>query len=507
MSVYAPSGLTLTQATVYWYVPHQSSGADMFAEEWSGSTEELESGAPYDARYTPDTHTLPPGATNFSLMAYCSSDDGPYGCEFPSGQTPEIQMFGSAITVSDNTPPTGSATGGALTGSGPFSGSQSIAYSASDSLSGIHSVTLEIDGKPVATHSYSGECPNTTFLACPASQSGSLTWNTASVAPGPHEVALSIENAAGDTTVIDDHAVTIANQLTQTSSGPDATRGAPNGTNASDQAKLTARWVRTPKMALTERYGTRERTTGTLTTTSGQPITGASLDIYAIPAYQGAHAQSLGSVQTGTTGDWTLTLPVNIPSATISFAYRSHVNDTVPVATATLELDVHAGLTLHIAPRVTSVGRKIFFSGVLHGAPIPLGGKQLVLEASSGGEWIQFDTLGTNAKGPLPRELSLQVSRSSDLQVPRNLPSRSGLPVPGRRLQQRCRARALNDAQLEPRSGKLSSTSRTLSGSEGRGWGRTGHQLFFLGRYYGYTQFLKQCMRGEVDGSESRGGS
>jgi hypothetical protein len=45
------------------------------------------------------------------------------------------------------------------------------------------------------------------------------------------------------------------------------------------------------------------------------------------------------------------------------------------------------------------VGRKIFFSGVLHGTPIPEGGKQLVLEASSGREWIQFNTIATNAKG------------------------------------------------------------------------------------------------------------
>jgi hypothetical protein len=72
----------------------------------------------------------------------------------------------------------------------------------------------------------------------------------------------------------------------------------------------------------------------------------------------------------------------------------------VAVATATLRLNVHAGIALKIAPRSVSVGRKIFFSGVLHGEPIPEGGKQLVLEARSGrGEWIQFNTIRTNASG------------------------------------------------------------------------------------------------------------
>jgi hypothetical protein len=52
-----------------------------------------------------------------------------------------------------------------------------------------------------------------------------------------------------------------------------------------------------------------------------------------------------------------------------------------------------------VAPRISSVGRRIFFSGALHGTPIPPGGKQLVLEARSSGEWLQFDTISTGAKG------------------------------------------------------------------------------------------------------------
>jgi hypothetical protein len=72
----------------------------------------------------------------------------------------------------------------------------------------------------------------------------------------------------------------------------------------------------------------------------------------------------------------------------------------VDAATAILTLRVHAGIALRIAPRVASIGRKIFFSGVLHGAPIPEDGKQLVLEARSGKEgWIQFNTIHTDTKG------------------------------------------------------------------------------------------------------------
>jgi hypothetical protein len=52
-----------------------------------------------------------------------------------------------------------------------------------------------------------------------------------------------------------------------------------------------------------------------------------------------------------------------------------------------------------LTPRTSSVGGTIVFTGTLHGAQLPPGGKQLVLEASSGGEWIQFRTIATDAKG------------------------------------------------------------------------------------------------------------
>jgi len=181
---------------------------------------------------------------------------------------------------------------------------------------------------------------------------------------------------------------------------PAALRGPANGTNASDQATLTAHWARTPKGSFTSRYGERERITGRLTTSAGQPISGALIDVYSTPGYQGAQARlSAVGMHTGPAGEWSLTLPPDYSSCTLRFAYRSHLNDTVPAATASLTLRVHAGLTLDIAPHTASVGRQIFFSGVLHGTPIPPGGKQLVLEASSGREWVEFRTISTNAKG------------------------------------------------------------------------------------------------------------
>lgn len=207
--------------------------------------------------------------------------------------------------------------------------------------------------------------------------------------------------AAGSTTST--AVASLVTSLASTSIGPGSPlslRGPVNGTSASDQANLTARWTSTTRESRTSGYGALDRISGRLSTIANAPIGGAGIDVYETPAYHGATASRVGSVVTGPTGGWTLTLPRGVSSTSLLFSYRSHLDDTVASAAAKLRLNVHAGIALRIAPRVASVGRKIFFSGLVHGAPIPEGGKQLVLEARSGhGAWIQFNTVSTDAKG------------------------------------------------------------------------------------------------------------
>lgn len=211
IGVTAPQGETLTYYSIYWYVAGKSSGGDVFSEVWSGGSE-LENGEnTLNARYVPETHTLPSGATNIVMATYCSTDDYSNPCTYSEPETPAIAMFGSAITVSDPTPPTGGLTGGGLDGNGPVSATQSISYNTSDPLAGVYTVQLVVDGNVVTTNSYANSCSFTNFQPCPASEPGTLAWDTASVPNGAHEIDLLITNAAGDTTVIGDHAITTSN--------------------------------------------------------------------------------------------------------------------------------------------------------------------------------------------------------------------------------------------------------------------------------------------------------
>jgi hypothetical protein len=220
LSVPPGSGLTISAVSVYWYEPQATSGATTYAQAWSGSTLLGEAIDPVDHTYTPDNYTLPAGATDFRLQSNCAQSDGVQGCVIGSGsETPDLQMFGSQVTVDDGSAPTGSATGGALAAGGSVGGTQALSYGATDSVVGVRLVQLLVDGQAVAQDDYASQCPYTNFQACPATVSNTLVWNTASVPNGAHEVALRVVNAAGNTTVIDDHAIEVANSGSQAGNG------------------------------------------------------------------------------------------------------------------------------------------------------------------------------------------------------------------------------------------------------------------------------------------------
>ena len=370
-----------------------------------------------------DSWTLPQGARDFEAHVNCSTDGSSPTCYFADSiAVPALNDI--TLTLEDNTPPViESASGPLATAAADKStvaGSQTLSFTAGDADSGVRSATLTLtpqDGETPYTHTFdfAAQCSYDSWNACPLTESVSeFSLNTATLKDDSYTVNLTVTDAAGNTASDSLGTITTAGPPSTAAAGvlaasatggaigpgsPAAVRGAPNGTNASDQAKLTARWTSTAKATRTSGYGQADRVSGRLTTATGQPISGALLDVGAIAADQGAKAASLASVRTGPTGAWTLTLPKGISSSALRFAYDSHVDDTIPAATASLTLRVHAGCELRITPRTTSVGHTIVFSGTLHGAPIPPGGKQLVLEASSGGEWIEFRTITTDAKG------------------------------------------------------------------------------------------------------------
>ena len=457
-TAYAHSWQEGATSTVDWLAAPEDSytSADVFSQcALYGGCSEV--GNPNSPMAGENLVEMPPGnasgASHIYMNAACGGFNG-YTCPaIGGGYSAAISLYAADITLADDTPPTASSVGGSLTAGGTISGFGDVSFAAADTGSGLYQAVFSIDGRAVSNQlldSGSGSCRNVggtgdgsnAFLhvqPCPLALSDDLAFDTALASDGSHLLTVALLDGAGNATTILNRQVKIVNHpvvSTPTPPGPIATGpgngggtpitsapssptsvntaiaiapstsasvlapGSANGTNASDQARLTARWASTAKATRTSRYGAADRVTGRLSSAAGQAISGAVLDVYETPAYEGARTVELAGVRTGPTGSWRLTLPRDVSSSTLRFEYHSHLDDTVAAASATLRLSVHAGIALRIAPHIASVGRKIFFSGAVHGGPIPQGGKQLVLEARSGREgWIPFETIRTNANG------------------------------------------------------------------------------------------------------------
>jgi hypothetical protein len=216
-------------------------------------------------------------------------------------------------------------------------------------------------------------------------------------------VRVFLEDAAGNRTLIFGPVVRDIAATGAIGPGSDpALRGAANGDGASDRAVLSAHWGRRgQRTRLVSRFGRTHVVRGRLRARDGAPIANAAIDV--VSRTTANNARELGKrngPRTRSDGSWYLVLPRRVSSRDLTFRYRSHVNDTIPTATATVRLRVRAGLRLAIHPRVARRGDVIRFDGRLLGGPLPRGGKQIVLMAhASGGAWVRFNVVRSGRQG------------------------------------------------------------------------------------------------------------
>jgi hypothetical protein len=416
VQVTTPAGITIHEAKVWWYVPHQTSGAETYAIASVNNGVVEESNTPKNSTNTPDDFVLPSSTTELTLADYCSNSPG--GCNFGGGGSPDLEFLGGQLTLADSILPTGTVTGGSLTGTAKLSGTASLSYDAQDDTSGVRLVQLRIDGVPAAQNDYAASCAYSDFLACPPSESSTITWNTASVTDGQHSLELIVEDAAQNTSVIYDATITTQNTpaeksplgappgpgtstatSTSTSTGSTTagtttqTAGAPNGTNASESAQLQLGIPRTITRTYTH---SALNLAGRLLDPQGHPIGNATLDVL----QQTAGTTALNPIaQTTTRPDGTFTVRVPAgPSRLIEIAYRAFPTDTSYSAQAGIEESVNADVQLHITPRRTSPGGTITLTGTVQG-PIPARGAIVELLVHYRGRWEPFRTPRTNSHG------------------------------------------------------------------------------------------------------------
>lgn len=390
----AGSDITIRGAKVWWFVPHQTSGADTFAIAGVNTGGVEEAGTPKDSRVTPDEWALPSTTTELTLADYCSNDDAGAGCTLGAGEAPDLELLGAQLTLEDNAPPSATVTGGALAGTGTVSGTDGLTYTAQDGDSGVRRTQLLLDGRTIAEHDYLAECPYQNFAACPTSLSGELRWSTAAASNGTHELSLRVISAAGDAAIVDAHTVTIYNQPVAANGGEiNGGRGQANGEPcAGEELQLEVNRKRRPPIVS---YGKPITVRGVLHCGT-VPIRNARIAIVTLGGPRGAAIHS--SVQTGLDGSFAYKVPVG-PDRTLQFSYTAFSNDPAPSVAGTAAIMIRPRIRLEITPRSTANERRIHWSGTIAGGPFPRQGVTLVVEVREGGHWRIFAQTVANTKG------------------------------------------------------------------------------------------------------------
>ncbi len=398
--------------------------------------------APENRVVVPENALTSPLYANASCGAYTLGPECPADKGDPNGYAAMIELFAADLVLDQPEGPSVSSVEGGLADFSTVGGTSDVAFAASDPGSGVYEAVFRVDGQVVSStvlDEAGGRCRDVGQTAdglpaflypqpCPASLSVDVPFDTTGLSNGPHHLVVSVLDAAGNAATVLDREIAVANP-TSPGSGTGAARGPANGLDASEHAILTARWRNAARDHLSGGYGAARTIEGRLTGPEGRGIADAQVEADVLPAYTGSHARALAPVRTSADGRWRMDLPRDIPSCALRMAYRSHLGDALPAATRTLTLSVRAALVLRIAPRATASEGSIFFSGRLLGGPLPAGGKQLVLEASSpGGRWIEFHVIRTAGRGrfrysyrfrlPGPALYSFRVRSESEADFP-----------------------------------------------------------------------------------------
>jgi hypothetical protein len=334
--------------------------------------------------------TARPRARELQLRAVCFPTSE--GCgTFSEATAAEFQLRRAELTLVDDSLPRLRSLGGPLIEApGPHAGVDDLRLSAADRGGGIAAAVVELDGAAVQTFGTGCAEPFTDPVPCPLGIDRSLAIDLSRVSQGTHTLRVLVRDAAGGTAASAPVMVAVDNRPR-----------VPNGTPASDRARLTAclqqrrpctrRRPRSRGRLVMAAGGSRARLLGTLRTPSGAPIAGARLEILARPRMTGARWRTTATVVTSRRGRYSWRVPKG-PSRDLAVTYRASSVAATIAARAEAHLLVRAAVVFAVVPSVVREGATVTLRGTLPGRPRPRSGKLVALQAAEGRRWRTFAT-------------------------------------------------------------------------------------------------------------------
>jgi hypothetical protein len=352
--------------------------------------------------------TAAPNAPYLTVSTGCFTDDAS-ACSLGDGSGSFIQVFGSRVTITDNTAPalTAPTAGQGLLAPGTRSGDEPLTFSASDNVgirrAEIVDVTDAANQSVVATEDYNSvasdaksRCDFTRPRPCPDLAKETIAAPTAIA--GKRTLLLRVTDAAGNQTVSPPFAI--------------SARGPVNGAGGGDGARLVAGFpghtfrgrgkarkrVGVLRPTKTVGWGHSTRVRGILRNAAGQGIAGAEGRRLVRARRLGSAYVDRGAVTTTADGRFTFRITRG-SSRRFRIAYRAYPGDAGLTAKSDITFNTKARITIHVPRRARARGT-VRFRGSLPGRPLPPRGVTLELQAHQPGHgWRTVKTTRTRKGG------------------------------------------------------------------------------------------------------------
>lgn len=372
-----------------------------------------------------DDHALPPGTRELQWRTdlTCSTDRGTAraaaapDCATPScsdratlraaGETRDVAAAAAVCPASltlvknrlfldESVAPALSGVGGTLFSAGGQGGRRTVTFNAADADSGVAEVTVKIGGTVVGSATY--PCPATDWSACARERPGqTIEVDTALAGGASQPVTLTARDFAGNAiTVAAAGAGVDGPPGAVTISDPTGGKTGPNGENATSAARISAAFKGTKKRTRSLSFGARPTVAGTLLTTAGAPIRGATIAVRERPRKAGGTWRQIGTAETSATGAFSFRVPGG-PSRTLSFEYTANSADARPATTSRLSTRVRGSVSAGGSRRSVRVGAPFVISGRLK--LLPRRGVQVTIQGYNRRRWQVIGQAKTDVDG------------------------------------------------------------------------------------------------------------
>lgn len=298
-------------------------------------------------------------------------------------------LWGSQVTIEDNSFPNVVSLGGNLAEGEPVRGRANLFVRARDSISGVASMDLEIDGQQVETQQVGTQAcqePYEVARPCLADAGLIFTVDTDELGAGQHVATGRVTDAAGNQTPFGP----VAFEVESPDPGPPVPD---NGIPAVHDPTINLRGGST-----WHRPGSAAAIDGRLVTDTGVAVAGATLGVR-LTRLAVARPSTVVRPDVVTQADGTFTIPVPGQGARdveISFA---PVAGGATTSTAVVRVRSRLRVSLKPRPRRVRIGNRVRFSGRLIGAGPSAAGVPVEIQARVGGRWETVASVRSRAGG------------------------------------------------------------------------------------------------------------